>query len=44
MSDFQLDDPMDQAVAGVVVRVETLEDDIWGVAIHTFSPMLSMAH
>ncbi len=44
MSDFQLDDPMDQAVAGVVVRVETLEDDIWGVAIHTFSPMLSMVH
>jgi DNA-binding NarL/FixJ family response regulator len=44
MSDFQLDDPMDQAVAGVVVRVETLEDDIWGVAIHTFSPMSSMVH
>ena len=44
MSDFQLDDPMDQAVAGVVVRVEMLEDGIWGVAIHTFSPISSMVH
>ena len=43
-SDFQSDDPMDHAVAGVVVRVEKLEGDKWGVAINTFSPMLSMVH
>jgi len=31
-------------VAGVVVRVERLEEDKWGVAIRTFSPRLSMVH
>jgi DNA-binding NarL/FixJ family response regulator len=43
-NDFQSDNPMDHAVAGVVVRVEKLEDDKWGVAINTFSPMSSMVH
>jgi hypothetical protein len=28
-------------MAGVVVRVEKLEDDKWGVAIHIFSPSSS---
>ena len=43
-NDFQSDNPMDHAVAGVVVRVERLEEDKWGVAINTFSPRLSMVH
>jgi hypothetical protein len=29
---------MTYAMAGVVVRVEKLEEDKWGVAIHIFSP------
>jgi hypothetical protein len=36
-SDFQPGSPMTYAMAGVVVRVEKLEDDKWGVAIHIFS-------
>jgi hypothetical protein len=28
-------------MAGVVVRVEKLEENKWGVAIHIFSPSLS---
>jgi hypothetical protein len=33
-SDFQPGSPLNRAVAGVVVRVDKLEDDKWGVAIH----------
>jgi hypothetical protein len=40
-SDFQAGSPMTYAMAGVVVRVERLEDDRWGVAIHIFSPSSS---
>jgi hypothetical protein len=40
-NDFQSDNPMDHAVAGVVVRVEKLNDSKWGVAIRTFSPISS---
>ena len=40
-SDFQPGSPMEYAMAGVVVRVEKLEDDKWGVAIHIFSPSSS---
>jgi hypothetical protein len=40
-SDFRPDNPMNYAMAGVVVRVEKLEDDKWGVAIHIFSPSSS---
>ena len=40
-SDFQPGSPMKHAVTGVVVRVEELEDDKWGVAIHIFSPSSS---
>jgi CheY-like chemotaxis protein len=40
-SDFQSENPMDHAVAGVVVRVEKLGDRKWGVAIRTFSPISS---
>ena len=41
-SDFQPGSPMSHAVAGVVVRVEKLEDDKWGVAIYIFSPSSSV--
>jgi hypothetical protein len=38
-SDFQPGSPMNYAMAGVVVRVEKLEENgKWGVAIHIFSP------
>jgi len=37
-SDYQPGSPLSHAVEGVVVRVEKLEDDRWGVAIHIFSP------
>jgi len=40
-SDFQSDSTVDYAMAGVVVRVEKLENDQWGVAIHIFSPSSS---
>jgi hypothetical protein len=40
-SDFQPGSPMTYAMAGVVVRVQELEDDKWGVAIHIFSSSLS---
>jgi hypothetical protein len=40
-SDFQTDSPVNYATGGVVVRVEKLEDDKWGVAIHIFSPSSS---
>jgi hypothetical protein len=40
-SDFQSNSPVHYAMAGVVVRVEKLEENKWGVAIHIFSPSLS---
>jgi hypothetical protein len=40
-SDFRPGSPLDYAMAGVVVRVDVLEDDKWGVAIHIFSQSLS---
>jgi DNA-binding NarL/FixJ family response regulator len=43
-SDFQPDNPMNHAVAGVVVRVEKQKDDKWGVAINIFSPLWSTVH
>src|ERR1700680_1984829 len=36
-SDFRPDSQTNYAMAGVVVRVEKLEDDKWGVTIHIFS-------
>jgi DNA-binding NarL/FixJ family response regulator len=41
-SDYQPDSPINHALTGLVVRVEKLEDDKWGVAIQTFSPSSSM--
>jgi hypothetical protein len=43
-SDFQSGSPMNYAAAGIVVRVEKLKDDKWGVAIHFFSPSASTVH
>jgi hypothetical protein len=40
-SDFRSESPVNYAMAGVVVRVENLENDKWGVAIHFFSPSSS---
>ena len=40
-SDFRPDSPMNYAMAGVVVRVEKIEENKWGVAIHIFSPSSS---
>jgi hypothetical protein len=37
-SDFLSGSPMNYATAGVVVRVEKLEDDKWGLGIHIVSP------
>jgi hypothetical protein len=36
-SDFQPGSPMTYAMAGIVVRVQQLEDYKWGLAIHIFS-------
>jgi len=44
MSDLESNSPMDNALAGVVVWVENLEDDKWGVAIRTFASTSSMLH
>jgi hypothetical protein len=41
-SDSLPDSLMDHALTGLVVRVEKLEDDRWGVAIQTFSSTSSM--
>jgi hypothetical protein len=38
-SEFQSDKPMDRAVLGVVTRIEKLEGDNCGVAIHIFSQL-----
>ena len=43
-SDFRPGTPMNFVSAGIVVRVEKLEDDKWGVAIHIFSPPSSTLH
>jgi hypothetical protein len=43
-SNFQSGSLVHFATAGIVVRVEKLENDKWGVAIHIFSPPWSKAH
>jgi hypothetical protein len=40
-SEYQPGSPLNHVVTGLVVRVEKLEDDKWGVAIQTFSTSLS---
>lgn len=41
-SNFQPGSPMNYAMVGVVVRVEKLKDDKWGVAIRIVSPSSSI--
>jgi hypothetical protein len=41
-SEYQPDSPMKHSLTGLVVRVEKLRDDKWGVAIQTFSPSSSI--
>ena len=36
-SDFQPDSPLNSTVVGVVVRIDNLEGEKWGVAIHIVS-------
>jgi PilZ domain len=40
-SDFRPNSSINYAMAGVVVRVDELENNKWGVAIHIFSPPAS---
>lgn len=40
-SDFRPDSSINYAMAGIVVRVDELENNKWGVAIHIFSPPFS---
>lgn len=37
-SDFQPDSPLNSTVMGTVVRIDKLETDKWGIAIHILSP------
>ena len=37
-SDFQPDSPLNSTVVGAVVRIDKLETEKWGVAIHIVSP------
>lgn len=37
-SDFQPDSPLNSTVVGTVVRIDNLQDDKFGIAIHIFSP------
>ena len=37
-TDFQLDSPLNSTYVGVVVRIDKLESDNWGIAIHVLSP------
>lgn len=37
-TDFQPDSPLNSTFVGVVVRIDRLESDKWGIAIHVISP------
>ncbi len=37
-TDFQPDSPLNSTFVGVVVRIDKLEDDERGIAIHVLSP------
>jgi hypothetical protein len=43
-SDFQPGKPIDYAMTGVVVRVDKLEGDKWGVAIHFHLKIAAFHH
>ena len=36
-TDFQPDSPLNSTFVGVVVRIDTLDTEKWGVAIHVLS-------
>jgi hypothetical protein len=40
-SDYQPGSPLNHAMTGLVVRVEKLEEDKWGVAVQVFSGLSS---
>ncbi len=42
-SDFQPGSPLNHAMEGVIVRVDKLDDETWGVAVHIFSSSSSAA-
>jgi len=37
-TDFQPDSPLNTTFVGVVVRIDKLDTDKWGIAIHVLSP------
>jgi hypothetical protein len=37
-TDFHPDNPLNSNFVGVVVRIDKLESDNWGIAIHVLSP------
>jgi len=37
-TDFQPDSPLNSTFVGVVVRIDSLDTEIWGIAIHVLSP------
>lgn len=42
-TDFQPDSPLNSTFVGVVVRIDKLESDRWGIAIHVLSPSSAAA-
>ena len=43
-TDFQPDSPLNSTFVGVVVRIDTLDAEKWGVAIHVLSPSSAAAN
>ena len=43
-TDFQPDSPMNRTFVGVVVRIDKLESDTLGIAIHVLSPSSEAAN
>ena len=37
-TDFQPDSPLNSTFVGIVVRIDKLESNTWGIAIHVLSP------
>lgn len=43
-TDFQPDSPLNITFVGVVVRIDNLESDKWGIAIHVLAPSSEAAN
>ena len=43
-TDFQPDSPLNTTFVGVVVRIDKLDSDNWGIAIHVPSPSSAAAN